>query len=97
MELEEIFAEIENLTAGIYYKQFKKLVKSILKISYKQRYKYVVICQEKVYRECKTIADYFKMKAIKSSCLPENILIVLYKEEFLGGMLNEKTNSNNKT
>lgn len=48
-------------------------------------------------RNCKKIADYFKMKAIKSSYLPENILIVLYKEEFLGGMLNEKTNSNNKT
>ena len=52
-ELEEIFAEMKNLTTGIYYKQFKKLVKSISKISYKQRYKYVVICQEEVYRECK--------------------------------------------
>lgn len=97
MELEEIFAEIENLTTGIYYKQFKKLVKSILKISYKQRYKYVVICQEKVYRECKKIADYFKMKTFESGYLPKDILMVLYKEEFLGGMLNEKTNSNNKT
>lgn len=95
MELEEIFAEIENLTTGIYYKQFKKIVKSISKISYKQRYKYVVICQEKVYRECKKIADYFKMKAIKSSYLPENILIVLYKEEFLGGVLSERKNKKN--
>lgn len=88
-ELEEIFAEMKNLTTGIYYKQFKKLVKSISKISYKQRYKYVIICKEEVYRECKKIADYFNMKAIKSSYLPENILIVLYKEEFLGGVLNE--------
>lgn len=32
------------------------------------------------------------MKAIKSSCLPENILIVLYKEENLGGALNERKN-----
>ena len=89
-ELEEIFAEIKNLTTGIYYEQLKKLVKSILKISYKQRYKYVVICQEKVYKECKKIADYFNMKAIKSSYLSENILIVLYKEEFLGGILSER-------
>lgn len=35
MELEEIFAEIETLTTGIYYKQFKKIVKSISKIPYK--------------------------------------------------------------
>ncbi len=84
-ELEEIFAEMKNLTTGIYYKQFKKLVKSILKISYKQRYKYVVICQEEVYRECKKIADYFNMKAFKSGYLPENILMVLCKEEFSGG------------
>lgn len=91
-ELEEIFAEMKNFTTGIYYKQFKKLVKSILKISYKQRYKYVVICQEKVYRECKKIADYFNMKVIKSSCLPENILIVLYKEENLGGVLSGEKN-----
>lgn len=91
-ELEEIFVEMKNLTTGIYYEQFKKLIKSILKISYKQRYKYVVICQEKVYRECKKIADYFNMKAIKSSYLPENILIVLYKEEFLGGVLSERKN-----
>ncbi len=89
-ELEEIFAEMKNLTTGIYYKQFKKLIKSILKISYKQRYKYVVICQEEVHRECKKFADYFNMKAIKSSYLPENILIVLYKEEFLGGVLSER-------
>ena len=89
-ELEEIFAEMKNLTTGIYYEQLKKLVKSILKKSYKQRYKYVVICQEKVYKECKKIADYFNMKAIKSSYLPENILIVLYKEEFLGGILSER-------
>ena len=85
-ELEEIFIEMKTLTTGIYYKQFKKLVKSILKISYKQRYKYVVICQEKVYSECKKFTDYFNMKAIESSYLPENILIVLYKEEFLGGV-----------
>ena len=69
------------------YKQFEKLVKSISKISYKQRYKYVVICKEEVYRECKKIADYFKMKAFKSRYLPEDILMVLYKEEFLGGVL----------
>ena len=87
MELEEIFAEIKNITTGIYYKQFEKLVKSISKISYKQRYKYVVICKEEVYRECKKIADYFKMKAFKSRYLPEDILMVLYKEEFLGGVL----------
>jgi len=85
-ELEEIFAEINTFTVGIYYKQLKELVKSILKISYKQRHKYVVICQEKVYRECKKIADYFNIKAIKSSYLPEDILMVLYKEEFLGGV-----------
>lgn len=89
-ELEEIFAEMKNLTAGIYYKQFKKLVKSISKISYKQRYKYVVICQEEVYRECKKIADYFEMKAFESGYLPEDILMVLYKEEFLGGVLSER-------
>ena len=89
-ELEEIFAEMKNLTTGIYYEQFKKLVKSILKISYKQRYKYVVICQEKVYRECKKIADYFNMKAIISSLLPENILVVLYNEEYLGDDLSER-------
>lgn len=53
MSEEEIFVEMKTLTTGIYYKQFKKLIKSILKISYKQRYKYAVICQEKVYKECK--------------------------------------------
>lgn len=83
---EEIFAEINTFTVGIYYKQLKELVKSILKISYKQRHKYIIICQEKVYRECKKIADYFNIKAIKSSYLPEDILMVLYKEEFLGGV-----------
>lgn len=80
MDLEEIFAEIRNLTTGIYYKQFKELVESICKIPFIQRYRYTVICKEEVYRECKKIADYFKMKVIKSSHLPEDILIVLYKE-----------------
>ena len=80
MDLEEIFAEIRNLTTGIYYKQFKELVESICKIPFIQRYRYTVICKEEVYRECKKIADYFKMKVIKSNNLPEDILIVLYKE-----------------
>ena len=35
------------------------------------------------------------MKAIKSSYLPENTLIVLYKEEFLGGILSERKNKKN--
>lgn len=80
MDLKEIFEEIRNLTTGIYYKQFKELVESICKIPFIQRYRYTVICKEEVYRECKKIADYFKMKVIKSNNLPEDILIVLYKE-----------------
>lgn len=90
MDLEEIFAEINTLTVGIHYKQFKELVESILKIPFRQRYRYTVICKENVYKECKKIADYFKMKAFESGYLPKDILMVLYKEEFLGGVLSER-------
>lgn len=82
MDLEPIFAEIKNLTTGIYYKQFKKLVKYISKIPYEQRDNYIVRCKEEVYRECKKIADYFGIKTIKSDYLPEDILMVLYKQEY---------------
>lgn len=81
MDLEEIFAEINTLTVGIYYEQFKGLVESILKIPFRQRYRYTVICKENFYKECKKIADYFEIKTVKSDYLPDDILIVLYKNE----------------
>mgnify|MGYP000737709200 FL=1 len=84
MDLEEIFAEMNTLTVGIYYEQFKELVESILKIPFRQRYRYTVICKENVYKECKKIADYFKIKTVKSNYLLDDILIVLYKNENLG-------------
>ena len=90
MDLEEIFAEINTLTVGIYYEQFKKLVESILKIPFRQRYKYTVICKENVYKECKKITDYFEIKTIKSDYLLDDILIVLYKNENLRGVLSER-------
>ena len=90
LELEEIFAEINTLTTGIYYKQFKELVGSILKIPFRQRYEYTVICKEEVYRECKKIADYFEIKIIESSYLPDNTLMILYKNKILGGVLSER-------
>lgn len=83
MDLEEIFAEINTLTVGIYYEQFKELVESILKIPFRQRYRYTVICKENVYKECKKIADYFEIKTVKSDYLQDDILIVLYKNENL--------------
>lgn len=81
MDLEEIFAEINTLTVGIYYEQFKELVENILKIPFRQRYRYTVICKENVYKECKKIADYFGIKTVESDYLPDDILIVLYKME----------------
>ena len=90
MDLEKIFAEIKTLTTGIYYKQFKELVESILKIPFKQRDRYTVICKENVYKECKKIADYFEIKTVVSDYLPDDILIVLYKNENLGGVLIER-------
>ena len=81
MDLEEIFAEINTLTVGIYYEQFKELVESILKIPFRQRYRYTVICKENVYKECKKNADYFEIKTVKSDYLQDDILIVLYKNE----------------
>lgn len=90
MDLEEIFAEINTLTVGIYYEQFKELVESILKIPFRQRYRYTVICKENAYKECKKIADYFGIKTVKSDYLPDDILIVLYKNENLGGVLSER-------
>ncbi len=84
MDLEEIFAEINTLTVGIYYEQFKELIESIVKIPFRQRYRYTVICKENVYKECKKIADYFAIKIVKSDYLPDDTLIVLYKNENLG-------------
>lgn len=84
MELEEIFVEIETLTTGIYYKQLKELVNSIIEIPHKERNKYSIVCQEKVYRQCKKIADYFNIKTIKLAYLPDDILIFLFKQDFLG-------------
>lgn len=90
MDLEGIFAEINTLTVGIYYEQFKELVESILKIPFRQRYRYTVICKENVYKECKKIADYFEIKTVKSDYLLDDILIVLYKNKNLGGVLSER-------
>ncbi len=90
MDLEEIFAEIKTLTTGIYYKQFKELVESILKIPFRQRYRYTVICKENVYKECKKIADYFEIKTVKSDYLPDNTLMILYKNKILRGVLSER-------
>lgn len=89
-DLEEIFAEINTLTVGIYYKQFKQLVESISKIHFRERYKYTVICKENVYKESKKIADYFVIKTVKSDYLQDYILFVLYKNEKLGGVLSER-------
>lgn len=95
MELEEIFAEIKNLTTGIYYKQLKELVNSISEIPHKERNKYSIVCQENIFAQCKKIADYFNIKTIKPAYLPDDILIFLYKEEFLGGILSERKNKKN--
>ena len=82
MDLEAIFAEINNLTVGMYYKQFKELVNSISKIPHKERNKYSIVCQENIFAQCKNIADYFNIKTIKSAYLPDDILIVLFKQDF---------------
>lgn len=84
MELEEIFAEINTLTVGIYYKQLKELVKSIIEIPHKERNKYSIGCQENIFAQCKKIADYFNIKTIKLVYLPDDILILLFKQDFLG-------------
>ena len=79
-----------STTAVVYDKQLKELIKSILKIPFTQRDRYMVICKENVYKECKKIVDYFEIKTIKSDFLPDDILIVLYKNENLGGVLSER-------
>ena len=89
-DLQEIFAEINTLTVGIYYEQLKELVESISKIPFKQRYRYTLICKENIYKECKKIADYFGIKTVKSDYLQDYILIVLYKNEKLEGVLSER-------
>ena len=82
MDLEAIFTEINTLTVGIYYKQFKELVNSINKIPHKERNKCSIVCQENIFAQCKKIADYFNIKTIKSVYLPDDILIVLFKQDF---------------
>lgn len=89
---EKLGAEIKNLTTGIYYNQLKKLIESILEIPFKQRDRYIVICKENVYKECKKIADYFEIKTVASDYLPDDILIILYKNENLGGVLSGEKN-----
>ena len=84
MDLEAIFAEINTLTVGIYYKQLKELVNSISEIPHKERNKYLIVCQENIFAQCKKIADYFNIKTIKSAYLPDDILMILFKQEFLG-------------
>lgn len=73
--LEKIISEIKTLTTGIYYNQLQELLDYIVEIPYEDRKKYKIICKEVVYRECKRIADYFRIDVLKANYLPENDLI----------------------
>lgn len=77
MKLEKIIPEIKTLTTGIYYKEFQKLLDSLVEIPVTEIKNYKIICQEHVYNECYKIGIFFKVKTLKSNNLPTNVLITL--------------------
>lgn len=77
MKLERIIPEMKTLTTGIYYKEFQKLIDSLIEIPYMEIKNYKIICQEYVYNECFKIGNFFKVETLKSSNLPTNVLITL--------------------
>lgn len=79
MNLERILAEMRTLTTGIYYKQFEEALDYLC--SLKNVEDYIILCQERIYKESKKIGDYFKIRTIKADYLPDDTLIAIVNFE----------------
>ena len=79
MNLERILAEMRTLTTEIYYKQFEELLDYLC--SLKNIEDYIILCQERIYKESKKIGDYFKIRTIKADYLPDDTLIAIVNFE----------------
>ena len=75
-DLEKTIAKMKLLTCERYNDILEELIDYILALPDGDIKKHMIVCQEKVYKECKKIGDYFKIKTNAVNHLPEDVLCV---------------------